>query len=99
MALYLPKQHLVIEVVDDPESAPIDPDAFPELSVATVTVDQLANPRTIGWPGAWKPRRPKGTRSGAPKRKWKRRAEPRNRGCPIEPPGGGARHPSGPAVA
>ena len=49
MALYLPKQHLVIEVVDDPESAPIDPDAFPELSVATVTVDQLANPRTIGW--------------------------------------------------
>ncbi|WP_195419422.1 hypothetical protein [Collinsella sp. D33t1_170424_A12] len=49
MALYLPKQHLAIEVVDDPESAPVDPDAFPELSVATVTVDQLANPQTISW--------------------------------------------------
>ena len=49
MALYYPKQHLALEIVDDPECAPIDPEAFPELYVATVTIDQLANPQTISW--------------------------------------------------
>lgn len=47
MALYLPKQHIVIDVVDDPCSSPVDPDAFPGLTVVPVTCDELAHPERI----------------------------------------------------
>lgn len=47
MALYLPKQHIVLDIVDDPESAPVDPDAFPGLLTVPVTKDQLAQPATM----------------------------------------------------
>ena len=47
MALYLPKHHLVFDIVDDPRSAPVDPDAFDGLTVVSVTRDELAHPERL----------------------------------------------------
>lgn len=47
MALYLPKHHLVFDIVDDPRSAPVDPDAFGGLTVVPVTRDELAHPERL----------------------------------------------------
>ena len=47
MALYLPKQHIVIDVVDDPRSPPADPYACPGRTGVPVTCDELAQPELI----------------------------------------------------
>ena len=47
MALYLPKHHLVFDIVDDPRSAPVEPDAFGGLTVIPVTRDELAHPERL----------------------------------------------------
>lgn len=44
MALYWPQQHIALDVVDDPCSAPVDRDAFPGVTVVRVTCDQIAHP-------------------------------------------------------
>lgn len=42
MALYLPQQHLALDIVDDPDSAPVDRDAFPGFTVVPVTCEEIA---------------------------------------------------------
>lgn len=44
MALYLPSLHVAFEVTDDPASAPVDDDAFPDLLTVRVTASQLDDP-------------------------------------------------------
>lgn len=43
MALYLPEERLVLDVVDDPCSAPVERDAFPECLTVLVTCAALAD--------------------------------------------------------
>lgn len=44
MALYLPGLHVAFEVTDDPTSAPVDANAFPDLLTVCVTARQLHDP-------------------------------------------------------
>jgi len=44
VALYFPSARLAIEIVDDPESSPVEQDAFPGLTVIGLTRDDLADP-------------------------------------------------------
>ncbi|MDY4040816.1 MAG: hypothetical protein SOY67_01735 [Collinsella sp.] len=44
MALYFPAARLAIQIIDDPESAPVERDAFPNLTVIGLTRDDLADP-------------------------------------------------------
>ena len=46
MALYLPPFQPALDTVDDPTSAPVDTEAFPNLTVIPITHDELADPRT-----------------------------------------------------
>lgn len=47
MALYLPRYHIAIDVVDDPCSSPVDREAFPDLSVVPLTCEQMAHPELL----------------------------------------------------
>ena len=42
MAIYLPKQHLIIDVVDDPCRDEVDISAFPDMRVVPLTCAELA---------------------------------------------------------
>lgn len=44
MALYLPRERLAFEIVDDPCSAPVDREAFPDATVIPITCEQIADP-------------------------------------------------------
>ncbi len=47
MALYLPLLHLALEIVDDPCSAPVERDAFPDIEVIPVTCAQIGDPNAM----------------------------------------------------
>ncbi len=47
MALYLPHLHLALEIVDDPCSAPVERDAFPDIEVIPVTCAQIGDPNAM----------------------------------------------------
>ncbi len=47
MALYFPEQDLAIDLADDPESAPVDPTAFPGMRTVRLSCAQLADPATF----------------------------------------------------
>lgn len=47
MALYFPAARLAIQIIDDPESAPVEQDAFPDLTVIGLTCDDLADPGIV----------------------------------------------------
>lgn len=47
MALYLPRLHLALEIVDDPNSAPVERDAFPDIEVIPVTCAQIGDPNAM----------------------------------------------------
>lgn len=47
MALYLPHLHLALEIVDDPYSAPVERDAFPDIEVIPVTCAQIGDPNAM----------------------------------------------------
>lgn len=42
MAIYLPKQHLILDVVDDPCRDAVDISAFPDMRVVPLTCAELA---------------------------------------------------------
>lgn len=44
MALYLPHERLAFEIVDDPCSAPVDREAFPDATIIPITCEQIADP-------------------------------------------------------
>ncbi len=77
MALYLPRQHIVIDIVDDPCNMPADRDAFPDARVISMSTEQLADPALVrflaisarGRKGAEAPENPP-----APRRSTMRRA-------------------------
>ncbi len=48
MALYLPAQHLALDIVDDPRSLPAERDAFDGVTVVPITRSQLAGPGAAG---------------------------------------------------
>ena len=47
MALYLPLLNLALEIVDDPCSAPVERDAFPDIEVIPVTCAQIGDPNAM----------------------------------------------------
>ena len=47
MALYLPQHHLAIDIIDDPCSAPVDHEAFPDVDVVRLTCADLNRPEVI----------------------------------------------------
>ena len=47
MALYLPQHHLAIDIIDDPCSAPVDHEAFPDVDVVRLTCADLNRPEII----------------------------------------------------
>lgn len=47
MALYLPLLHLALEIVDDPCSAPVERDAFPDIEVIPITCAQIGDPNAM----------------------------------------------------
>lgn len=47
MALYWPHQHIALEVVDDPFSAPVERDAFPGLTVIPITRKEIGDPDAL----------------------------------------------------
>lgn len=47
MALYFPQYRLALDIVDDPAHAPVDTDAFPDLTVVRITRDEVSSPRAI----------------------------------------------------
>ena len=47
MAIYWPKQNIAFDIVDDPYSAPIERDAFPDIAVIPMTRAQMGDARTM----------------------------------------------------